>query len=159
MGGKRGRLATPEERSQAILLVKEAQTNGARKSKACEMLNISLRTLERWEKPNGTIDRRKNAERPTQANQLTEEEQAMILTIANSEQYCDLPPSKIVPLLADEGLYIASESSFYRVLRKEKQLAHRRRSKPGKYHKPKSFMASGPNQVWSWDISVPQQAA
>lgn len=77
----------------------------------------------------------------------------MILTVANSEKYRDLPPSKIVPLLADEGLYIASESSFYRVLRAEKQLAHRQRSKPAKHHKPKSFTATGPNQVWSWDIS------
>ena len=134
-------------------LVKEAQANGARKDKACKMLNISLRTLERWKKPGGAADKRKNANGISQANQLTEEERKMILTIANSEKYRDLPPSKIVPLLADEGLYIASESSFYRVLRNEKQLTHRQRSKPAKHNKPTSFTAADPNQVWSWDIT------
>ena len=77
----------------------------------------------------------------------------MILSVANSQKYCDLPPSKIVPCLADEGRYIASESSFYRVLRDAKQLAHRQCSKPASHHKPKAFTAMGPGQVWSWDIS------
>jgi len=77
----------------------------------------------------------------------------MILTIANSKEYCDLPPCKIVPSLADEGRYIASESTFYRVLRAEKQLTHRQHSKPATHHKPTSYTANGPNQVWSWDIS------
>ncbi len=153
MGGRRGRLASPEERAQAILLVKEAQENGARKHKACEILEISVRTLERWEKPDGIADKRKKADRPPQANQLTKEERAMILAIVNSKKYRDLSPSKVVPLLADEGLYIASESTFYRVLHQEKQLTHRQRSRPSKHHKPKSFTATGANQVWSWDIS------
>lgn len=135
------------------MLVKEAQLNGARKHKACEMLNISLRSLERWEKDNGSEDKRKSANRVSPANKLTKEEREMILSLANSEKYRDLPPSKIVPLLADEGLYVASESSFYRVLREEKQLAHRQRSKPATHKKPTSFAAIGPNQVWSWDIS------
>jgi len=77
----------------------------------------------------------------------------MILSIANSRKYCDLPPSKIVPCLADEGRYVASESSFYRVLRDAKQLTHRQCSKPASHHKPKAFTATGPGQVWSWDIS------
>lgn len=153
MGGRRGKLVSSETRSEAILLVKEAQSKGARKHKACEQLNISLRTLGRWEKPDGTIDKRHCATRTSQANQLTEEERQMILSIANNKKYSDLPPSKIVPLLADEGLYIASESTFYRVLRAEKQLTHRHRSNPSTHHKPKAHIALGPNQVWSWDIS------
>lgn len=153
MGGRRGRLIPPEERAQALMLVKEACANGARKSKACELLNISLRTLERWEKPDGIQDKRHCADRPSQANQLSEDERRMILTIANSPEYRDLPPCKIVPCLADEGRYVASESTFYRVLRAEKQLAHRQLSKPSKHHKPKAYTANGANQVWSWDIS------
>ena len=153
MGGKRGRLISPESRAQAIALVNEAHANGARKHKACELLNLSLRTLERWEKPTGTKDKRCLAARPSQANQLTQEERSMILTIANSKEYRDLPPCKIVPRLADEGRYIACESTFYRVLRAEKQLAHRQRSKPATHHKPKACTADGPNKVWSWDIS------
>ena len=138
---------------QAIALIQEACANGARKRKACELLEISLRTLERWEKPTGTNDKRRCANRSAQANQLTEEEKAMIIAIANSKEYCDLPPCKIVPLLADKGHYIASESSFYRVLRAAKQLTHRQSSKPKRHHKPKAYTANCANQVWSWDIS------
>ena len=112
-----------------------------------------MRTLQRWLQPEGTMDKRHCAERLSQANQLTPEEKDMVLEIANSKAYRDLPPCKIVPCLADEGRYIASESTFYRILRAEKQLAHRQHSKPAKHHKPTAFKASGPNQVWSWDIS------
>lgn len=131
----------------------EAHANGARKHKACELLNLSLRTLQRWEKPAGMQDKRCQAVRPSQANQLTEEERAMILTIVNNKEYQDLPPCKIVPQLANVGIYVASESTFYRVLRAEKQLTHRQHSKPAIYHKPKAYTADGPNKVWSWDIS------
>jgi len=82
----------------------------------------------------------------------------MILDIANSAEFRDLSPCKIVPLLADEGRYIASESTFYRVLKNEKQLTHRHKSSPQKHHKPDAFTAITPNQVWSWDITyLPSQ--
>ena len=82
----------------------------------------------------------------------------MILDTANSKKFRDLSPCKIVPLLADEGRYIASESSFYRVLREEKQLAHRHKSRPQTHHKPKAFRATDSNQIWSWDITyLPSQ--
>ena len=65
-----------------------------------------------------------------------------------------MPPCQIVPALADEGEYIASESTFYRVLRAEKMQNHRGRSQePGKYGKPTSYCADAPNQVWTWDIT------
>ena len=121
------------------------------------MLEISLRTLERWEKPNGLCDQRKNAERHP-SNKLTLAERNQVLEIANSKEYCDLPPSKIVPLLADKGEYIASESTFYRILKAENQLSHRTPSRPAKHSRPKTHVAFGPNQVWSWDISyLPSQ--
>ena len=115
------------------------------------MLGVSLRTIERWETGNLNDKRKETTHMPP--NKLTQEECEMIVMIANSKKYCDLPPCKIVPMLADEGQYIASESSFYRVLREKNQLAHRGHSKPAKHHKPKNFMAFGANQVWSWDIS------
>ena len=65
-----------------------------------------------------------------------------------------MPPCQIVPALADEGTYIASESTMYRILREEKMLNHRGRSqKPGKHGKPTSYEATAPNQVWTWDIT------
>lgn len=137
----------------------EAHQGGARKRPACEILNLSLRTIERWEKTSDASDKRHLTKRGPK-NKLMLEERNMILAISNSEKYCDLPPCKIVPMLADEGEYIASESTFYRVLRAENQLAHRGYSKPKKHHKPKQFIATASNQVWSWDISyLPTQVS
>jgi len=133
-------------------LIDEACTAGARKRLACALLEISVRTVERWEKKKGLSDKRKQAER-NPANKLTEEQRAMILATANSGMYQNLPPSKIVPLLADAGRYLASESTFYRILRVENQLAHRQLSRPAKHHKPTAYTATGANQVWSWDIT------
>ena len=63
-----------------------------------------------------------------------------------------MPPCEIVPTLADEGTYIASESTFYRILREEKMQNHRGRyQKPRKYAKPTSYCATASNQVWTWD--------
>ena len=135
-----------------INLIQEACKSGARKYKACEIINISIRTLERWTQENGTEDRRKLVKR-IPANKLTHEQYNMVLNIANSKQYQNLPPCKIVPLLADSGRYIASESTFYRILRAENQLSHRLASKPSKHHKPNEYTAYMSNQIWSWDIS------
>ena len=138
-------------------LIREACKSGARKRLACELLGLTVRTLERWEKADGLRDKRKGSEH-TPANKLTEAQRSMIIEIANSRAYQDLPPSKLVPLLADEGRYIASESTFYRVLRAEKQLTHRQLSGPMRHHKPTAYVASGAKQVWSWDITyLPSQ--
>ena len=157
MGGRRGRLITATERNEAIALVMEAVVNSARRHKACEMINISARTLERWKKLESNTDGRMNSLRKTPANKLTEAEREELLGIANQPEYCNLSPHKIVPLLADKGIYIASESTFYRILKEENQLAHRLTSKPKKHHKPKALTTKAPNQVWCWDITyLPQ---
>lgn len=71
----------------------------------------------------------------------------------NAPEYRDLSPAQIVPLLADQGTYLASESTIYRILREERQLAHRGASRPATSRAPQEFVADGPNQVWSWDIT------
>jgi len=58
-----------------------------------------------------------------------------------------------VPTLADRGEYIASESTFYRVLHEEGQMQHRERARPRTSNKPKEHIARAPNQVWCWDIT------
>lgn len=157
MGGIRGQLIPLDDRLKIIELINEANKKGARKGKACELLNLSVRTLERWEKDKNLADKRQSREQ-IPMNQLSEEEREKIVMIASSEKYCDLPPCKIVPMLADEGIYIASESSFYRILRENKQLSHRGHSRPKTQTKPRELMATGSNQVWSWDISyLPSQ--
>ena len=76
-----------------------------------------------------------------------------MIETATSKEYCDLAPSQIVPRLADKGEYVASESTFYRILREEKMLTHRGKQKVAQRHKPGELVATAPNQVWSWDIT------
>lgn len=139
-----------EDRSECIALIREAVSAGARKKKACEVLNLEIRTIERWE--HSLVDGRCGPhKRPI--NALTEQERANILQVANSPEYANLPPCQIVPLLADRGMYIASESSFYRILKEKKLLAHRLKSNPKAHTRPEPLVATMPNQVWSWDIT------
>lgn len=81
-------------------------------------------------------------------------ERQRIINIASEAEYANLPPNQIVPILADKGIYLGSESTFYRVLKARKLLNHRQRSKPHqKVRRPKALIATGPNQVYTWDIT------
>jgi len=141
-----------EDRQTAIELVEQAVNAGARRAAACAILGISLRTLQRWDTDGGTQDHRHG---PTggPANALSQEERALVVSIASSPQHRDLPPSQIVPKLADAGIYVASEASFYRILRDKKLLHHRGTAAERSNRRPDEHVASGPNQVWSWDIT------
>ena len=135
-----------------IELVNEAVDAGARRYKACDILGISVRTLQRWEKePEGEDQRQGPKSKPE--NSLSEAEKQLIIAVATSPGFRDLSPSQIVPILAEKGVYIGSEASFYRVLREHRLLAHRNRARPSRNSKPKEYVATGPNQVWSWDIT------
>lgn len=152
MAGPRGRTIAVIERQQAIELISEARAGGASQEKACDLLGITLRTLQRWRQPLGFTDQRQHVCR-VPANKLSEQERQRVIDMANSDAYCDLPPCQIVPRLADEGHYIASESTFYRIFRQENMLKHRQRTRPKKHHKPKELIATQPNQVWCWDVT------
>lgn len=150
MGIGGGRRVSAEERSECIKLIQEAVCSGARKVKACDMLDLEIRTIERWEM--NLVDQRHGPHsRP--ANALTDEERKQVLAIANSIEFANMPPSQIIPTLADRGDYIASESTFYRILNEEKLLAHRSKSSPRRHTKPEELVATMPNQIWSWDIT------
>lgn len=73
--------------------------------------------------------------------------------MATSKDMRDLSPKQIVPILADQGFYIASESSFYRVFRERNMQNHREPSQPATHTRPRAYRATGPNQIWSWDIT------
>jgi len=117
-------------------------------------MGISLRTLQRWRDDRTPLeDQRPLAVHPTPRNKLSEEEVRQIITITNRPEYQSLPPSQIVPILADQGVYLASESSFYRVLRRHDMQHHRGRSKNPSSKPISTHRATGPNQVWMWDIT------
>ena len=92
-----------------LVLVAEAVHNGCRKKKACEALGLSLRTVQRWER-GGATERRGSRAKP--ANALSETEKEEIMSIMNQPVYRDKTPHQIVPQLADEGRYLASESTM-----------------------------------------------
>ncbi len=133
-------------------LVEEARCGGARLEPACETIGLSVRTIQRWRRQGGGDDRRHgpHSEPP---NKLSPAERQKALEVLSSPPYRDLSPHQIVPRLADEGSYIASESTMYRILRDEELLAHRQRSRPAVVWRTKEHIATGPNQVWSWDIT------
>lgn len=135
-----------------LRLIEEARAAGARQGKACEVLGLDPRTVQRWQRCPGSEDgRRGPVTRPR--NKLSEAEREEVLKVANSSEYCDLSPNQIVPRLAEDGVYLASESTFYRILREENLLHHRESSKPPESRPLRTHKASGPNQVWSWDIT------
>lgn len=135
-----------------IDLIDEAVASSARLDKAAAMTGLSARTIIRWRHHDGGQDNRRGP-LTTPANKLSEQEKQQMLDIANSAAFRDLSPKQLVPVLADQGRYIASESSFYRVLKEHKMLAHRQASKPAVYRRPKGYVATGPCQLWSWDIT------
>ena len=140
-------------KQMAISLIDEAVAAGARCWKACEVLGISPRTLRRWRRVATLVDGRKGARRHC-PQALSDAEKEEILAVCNSEAFKSLPPSQIVPALADQGRYCASESSFYRVLREHAQDRRRGRARaPRKIAKPRAWIATAANQVWSWDIT------
>ncbi|WP_442886025.1 DDE-type integrase/transposase/recombinase [Desulfotomaculum sp. 1211_IL3151] len=152
MGGPRGRLISDSDRRQAIILIKEAVASGARETAACEELGISRRTLQRWRSNLSPLgDQRKYANRIAPANKLSEDERQAIVETA--PEFKSLPPSQIVPRLADQSIYLASESTFYRVLKENDMQHHRGRAKRPCSKSISTHCTTGPNQVWMWDIT------
>ena len=133
-------------------LVEEAVCAGARRDRACETIGLCGRTLTRWRAEGGGKDGRGQAG-VSPAHKLTEAEAAQVVAYATSPEYRELSPRQIVPLLADKGIYVASESSFYRVLHERGLMTHREPSRPRKNRRPPEHVATAPNTVWSWDIT------
>ena len=145
-----------EDRRSLAQDIDIAHKAGARLRLACDIAGIDERTLQRWKAHEGLVqgDGRPRAVRATPSHALSADERAKVLSVANEPRFASVPPARIVPMLADEGVYIASESSFARVLRAAGQNAHRGRAKaPKAVRPPTTHIASGPRQVWCWDMT------
>jgi putative transposase len=152
-----------EDRRSLAQDIQIATEAGARLREACKVVGIDVRTLQRWQANEGLQrgDARPHAVRPTPAHALSAEEREQVLRVANEPRFADMPPARIVPALADEGVYLASESTFSRVLREHDQIRHRGRAKaPRASRPPSTHMATAPRQVWCWDMTyLPAQVA
>jgi len=137
-------------------LIDEACEKGARLARACWAIGLDPRTVQRWrarQRDGRPLDDERRGPRRKPGNALTPAERRRLLATVNSPEFRDLPPTCIVPLLADRGQYLGSESTVYRILREEKQLAHRGPGRPRTRRRPREHVATGPGQVWSWDIT------
>ncbi len=142
------------DRKMAVELISEAVDSGAALYKACAELGISKRTYNRWKETDSDyIDKRTICERPEPVNKLSQEEKETILEMMNSEEFASKTPCEVVPMLADRGIYLASESTFYKILKEAKELMHRGRAKAPVSRPISTHMAMAPNEVWMWDIT------
>jgi putative transposase len=151
-----------EDRRTLIAHIAQARAAGARLKPACALAAIDARTLQRWKAAESSAkgDRRPTAHRPVPSHALSEAERAQIVATCNELRFAETPPARIVPALADEGIYIASESSFYRVLRAHGQINRRGRAQPPRpLRPPTTHIATRPGDVWCWDVTfLPAQS-
>ena len=130
-----------------------ACAEGARREAACRAVGLSVRTWQRWQRDAAPVDgryARPCTDLPT-ASRTRSASGCWRWPIRRSFAVCRRV--RIVPALADRGEYLASESTFYRVLRAEGQAQHRGRARPPTQRTPQSHRATAPNQLWSWDIT------
>ena len=133
-------------------LIDEATSSGARLAKACDVLGISARTVQRWRKQDGGADQRRGpSHQPQKA--FSEQERQKVLKTVNSPELRNLSPKQIVPTLAANDEYIGSEATIYRILRQEDQLTHHQLSRHAQKRTKPMLVAHGPNEVWTWDIT------
>ena len=145
-----------EDRQTLALDIEAAHIAGARLQPACEIAGIDVRTLQRWRARQGLTagDGRPQAVRPVPGHALSPAERAALLTVANEPRFASVPPARIVPMLADEGIYLGSESSMARVLKAHGQNTRRGRAKAPKASRPPTtHIATAPGQVWCWDMT------
>lgn len=143
---------TSSNRAEVLRLVAETIIDGASQEKACEMLGVTEKSVQRWRLLPALEDQR-HGPKTEPANKLSPEERAKLIAVATSTEFRDVSPHQIVPRLADRGEYLASESTLYRVLRAAKLLIHRGRSKPREVARPRAYEALAPCQLFSWDIT------
>lgn len=152
-----------EERQRLVDWIDEAHAAGARLAPACREAGITVRTLQRWRDGDGQVhvDRRPEAVRPPPAHALGAQERAEVMTLLNTPRFAALPPAQIVPRLADEGVYLASESTLHRLMRSAGQSVHRGRAKaPQVRRPPTTHVAKATGQVWCWDVTwLPSKVA
>ncbi|MCJ8286912.1 helix-turn-helix domain-containing protein [Halomonas sp.] len=146
-------MISTSDRQDAVQLIDEARAEGARLQTACTELGICTNTYRRWRR--GGQDRRPQAVRPVPRHALSPEERQQVLEICHRPEFASLPPGQIVPrLLDEEGLYVASESSYYRILRACGEQHQRGRARtPRPKGDPQRHRVTRPDACWSWDVT------
>ena len=119
------------------------------KYQMCDALGFSRATYYRMTRIELHPVEKKKQSSP---RKLTLEEEEKVLLLLNSERFCDTAPGEIYATLLDESVYVCSQRTMYWILERNKQNVQRRQKEPGNYARPE-LLATGPNQLWSWDIT------
>ena len=150
-------MTSDPDRQALLALVDEAREAGLNQKDACKAVGIAPASYYRWldqiQKTGETTDLRHSAKHPEPKNKISSEEKAAILDVLHSAEFVDSSPHQVVAKLADQGTYLCSESSCYRILLEEGESHHRGRSRAPVKRDPPSHSATAPNQLWSWDIT------
>ena len=116
---------------------------------ACHALGVPRSSVYRARQPQAAP-----SPRPTPPRALSNEEKAEIRAILNSERFCDSSPRQVYATLLDEdGVYLCHWSTMYRILGEHDEVHERRRQRHHAQKAKPELRATGPNQVWSWDIT------
>jgi putative transposase len=91
--------------------------------------------------------------RPTPKRALSEQEELEVLTLLNSERFVDCSPAAIYATLLDQGRYLCSERTYYRILARHQQVCERRQQRQHPVYAAPELLARRVNEVWSWDIT------
>jgi putative transposase len=113
-----------------------------------EAMGLSAATISRRLRPPEP-----KSKRPSPHSALSSAEEQVILDVLHSERFVDVAPAEVVAMLLDEGRYLGSKRTFYRVLAKHQEVKERRNQLRHPKREVPRLLATGPNQVWSWDIT------
>ena len=139
------------------MMVTESLAKEVDVQQACAALAVPRASFYRWQ--NRAECGRKERLRPVPPLALSDEEEKAVLEILHAERFVDQAPLEIYNTLLDEGKYLCSVRSMYRILEKHKEVKERRNQLTHPHYQKPELLACAPNQLWSWDISVPQEAA
>ena len=115
---------------------------------ACEALSVPRATFYRWRLPLHGPARPRTSRRALDAT-----ESASVLDVLHEDRFVDKAPAEVYATLLDEGRYLCSERTMYRILAAHQEVRERRdQLRHPAYAKPE-LLATGPNQLWSWDIT------
>jgi putative transposase len=116
---------------------------------ACEALGVSRASFYRQQQPRSIEPK----PRPRPTRSLSQSEQQKVLEVLHSERFVDQSPAEVYATLLDEGIYLCSLRTMYRILAEHEEVRERRNQRRHPVYQKPQLLATGPNQLWSWDIT------
>src|SRR5450756_2540602 len=118
---------------------------------ACAALAVSRASFYRWQ--DSETDDREERQRLVPPLALSGEEEKAVLEILHADRFVDQAPLEVYNTLLDEGNYLCSVRTMYRILEKHEEVKERRNQLTHHHYQKPELLANAPNQLWSWDIT------